>query len=110
MFYELKLLIVQNISYVFFTFRILHRTDTIIDNRLRLKMAKDVALGKNNFIRIYMLLKFFIGMCYLHSFKPSIVHRDLKSLNLLVNLDWTVKVCDFGMSRIKANTYLSGMK
>lgn len=46
-------------------------------------------------------------MWYLHSFRPPIIHRDLKTPNLLVDKDWTIKVCDFGLSRSKKNTYLS---
>lgn len=47
------------------------------------------------------------GMRYLHSRKPLIVHRDLKSPNLLVAKDWTVRLCDFGLSKLKSNTFLS---
>lgn len=32
------------------------------------------------------------GMNYLHRSSPPIVHRDLKSPNLLVDKNWTVKV------------------
>ena len=46
------------------------------DERRRLLMALDVARGMN----------------YLHSCRPPIVHRDLKSPNLLVDKDFTVKV------------------
>ncbi|KAL5770736.1 hypothetical protein ACOSP7_014890 [Xanthoceras sorbifolium] len=72
-------------------FRILHRPQCQIDEKRRIKMALDVARGMN---------------C-LHTSTPTIVHRDLKSPNLLVDKNWNVKVCDFGLSRLKHNTFLS---
>ena len=39
------------------------------------------------------------GMSYLHACAPPIIHRDLKSQNLLVAADFSVKVADFGLSR-----------
>eukprot|EP01026_Neomeris_dumetosa_P071610 TRINITY_DN7248_c0_g1_i1.p1 TRINITY_DN7248_c0_g1~~TRINITY_DN7248_c0_g1_i1.p1 ORF type:complete len:699 (+),score=104.91 TRINITY_DN7248_c0_g1_i1:208-2097(+) len=49
--------------------------------------------------RIQMLLHAARGMLCLHLHRPPIVHRDLKSPNLLVAKDWTVKVADFNLSR-----------
>ncbi|WOG91140.1 hypothetical protein DCAR_0310388 [Daucus carota subsp. sativus] len=74
-------------------YRLLHKSGAkeTLDERRRLSMAYDVAKGMN----------------YLHRRNPPIVHRDLKSPNLLVDKKYTVKVCDFGLSRLKANTYLS---
>lgn len=74
-------------------YRLLHRAGMReqLDERRRLRMALDVAKGMN----------------YLHRLNPPVVHRDLKSPNLLVDKTWTVKVCDFGLSRLKANTFLS---
>jgi len=42
------------------------------------------------------------GINVLHLWKPAIVHRDLKSLNLLLDKELNVKVCDFGLSRFIA--------
>ncbi|KAL5566942.1 hypothetical protein UlMin_030106 [Ulmus minor] len=72
-------------------YRIIHRPLCQIDEKRRIKMALDVARGMN---------------C-LHTSIPTIVHRDLKSPNLLVDDNWNVKVGDFGLSRLKHNTFLS---
>ncbi|KAJ7538882.1 hypothetical protein O6H91_11G067300 [Diphasiastrum complanatum] len=72
-------------------FRLLHRHTPGMDWKRRLRMALDVARGMN----------------YLHHFTPPIVHRDLKSSNLLVDRNWTVKVGDFGLSRLKHGTFLT---
>ena len=53
-----------------------------------MKMALDIARGMN----------------FLHTSNPIIIHRDLKSLNLLVDDHFTIKVADFGLSRFQANT------
>lgn len=50
--------------------------------RRRLKMLRDICRGL---------------MC-IHRMK--IAHRDIKSANCLVNRHWTVKICDFGLSRM----------
>lgn len=46
------------------------------------------------------------GIECLHNWEPPVVHRDLKSLNLLVNEKWEVKVCDFGLSRFNTGSNL----
>jgi len=40
------------------------------------------------------------GLNYLHSRSPAIIHRDIKSANLLVDADFHVKLSDFGCSRL----------
>ncbi|KAL2525063.1 PAS domain-containing protein tyrosine kinase family protein [Abeliophyllum distichum] len=72
-------------------FKTLHKNNQSLDMKRRLRMALDVARGMN----------------YLHHRNPPIVHRDLKSSNLLVDKSWTVKVGDFGLSRLKNATFLT---
>lgn len=45
----------------------------------------------------YFLYQILRGMKYIHS--ASVVHRDLKPGNLLVNADCELKICDFGLAR-----------
>ena len=40
------------------------------------------------------------GILQLHNHSPIILHRDLKSPNLLVDKHWRVKVGDFNLSRV----------
>jgi len=48
--------------------------------------------------RLGLALQTAQGMAYLHSPRRQIIHRDLKSHNLLVTRDFTVKVADFGLT------------
>ena len=71
------------------------------------KTQNGVELATNGRLRRQMAQDCARGMSYLHSRSPPVVHHDLKPANLLVDSHWTLKVSDFGMSRLKHNTYLS---
>ena len=47
------------------------------------------------------------GVYYLHTSKQPILHRDLKSLNILLDHALTAKLADFGWTRIKAKVMTS---
>ena len=42
-----------------------------------------------------------VGMCYLHSQKPPIIHGDLKIDNVLIGDGNKAKICDFGFAQWK---------
>jgi len=53
-------------------------------------------------LRIRLVLGEARGMHFLHTAFPApLIHRDLKSLNLLLSKNWTLKVSDFGLSRFR---------
>ncbi|XP_003383207.1 PREDICTED: mitogen-activated protein kinase kinase kinase MLT-like [Amphimedon queenslandica] len=64
------------------------RSNTIDFNQIRL-WAKQIAMGMN----------------YLHFEAPiPVIHRDLKSRNVVIAQDLTAKICDFGSSKFHKHT------
>ncbi|GLC33191.1 hypothetical protein PLESTB_000360900 [Pleodorina starrii] len=69
---------------------LLHKSSIPLDLLKKVEFSMDIARG----------------MSCLHSQKPPIIHRDLKTANLLVSARFEVKVADFGLSRIKDHAQL----
>ncbi|XP_067905718.1 receptor-interacting serine/threonine-protein kinase 2-like [Heterodontus francisci] len=55
---------------------------------LRLRFAYEIALGMN----------------FLHNLKPALFHHDLKTANILLNKDYRIKICDFGLAKWRKPT------
>ena len=53
-----------------------------------------------------MALEVCRGMAYLHGAVPPLLHRDIKSSNLLCGgpAERSIKICDFGLSRASTTT------
>eukprot|EP01126_Amoeba_proteus_P064265 TRINITY_DN8970_c0_g1_i6.p1 TRINITY_DN8970_c0_g1~~TRINITY_DN8970_c0_g1_i6.p1 ORF type:complete len:333 (-),score=68.66 TRINITY_DN8970_c0_g1_i6:567-1565(-) len=70
---------------------LLHSSEIRLSNLQKLSFAIDITQG----------------MAWLHGAKPHrIIHRDLKPYNLLVDENWKVKVCDFGLSCIVDTSFI----
>ncbi|KAF2070487.1 hypothetical protein CYY_008198 [Polysphondylium violaceum] len=67
------------------------------DSLYHVMNTKSYDIGWERFFQFTMQMT--LGVQCLHNWNPQIVHRDFKSLNLLVNEDWECKVSDFGLSR-----------
>jgi len=56
---------------------------------------------------INMCLQLADGVVYLHSQIPCVVHRDLKSLNVVLDLNLNIKICDFGLTESMDRTHIT---
>ncbi|XP_062508433.1 dual specificity protein kinase shkC-like [Corticium candelabrum] len=51
--------------------------------------------------RLTMSLEIAKGMDFLHNLDPAILHRDLKTANVLVDRNYSCKIIDFGLSTMR---------
>jgi len=66
-----------------------------------LHVSKPQAISDTSFL-YYLALEISKGMNYLHTQIPPILHRDLKSANVLASETWKIVIADFGISRLRA--------
>ncbi|CAH0485717.1 unnamed protein product [Peronospora farinosa] len=58
--------------------------------------------------KVKIALHVSIALTYLHSCSPSVIHRDLKSKNILLDEAVDAKVTDFGISRERIDATMTG--
>lgn len=74
-------------------FNLLHmKKNQPISLEIRLRIAKDIAVA------------------YHYMSSLGIVHRDVKSHNVLIDDNYQIKVCDFGLARFKADLNKGSMQ
>jgi serine/threonine protein kinase len=70
---------------------------------LLFKQKREVELTFGN--KAKMALQIVEGLTYLHNL--SIVHRDLKTMNIVLDTDLNCKICDFGLTVTLERTHLT---
>ncbi|CAJ1428586.1 unnamed protein product, partial [Effrenium voratum] len=54
-----------------------------------------------------VILQMTEGVVFLHGRRPPFVHRDLKSANVVLDLELNVKLCDLGITECMERTHIS---
>ncbi|KAG2787792.1 hypothetical protein JG687_00011601 [Phytophthora cactorum] len=68
---------------------------------------QDLPMGFNR-DKLKIALHIAHALTYMHSLDPPIIHRDLKSKNVLLNEKLDAKLTDFGTSRERVNESMTG--
>ena len=80
-----------------------HNLDDIINDNNLIKLY-----GFGNLSKKYdILFQASQAVAYLHTSKPTIVHGDIKPSNIMLGRNGRVKVCDFGLSKLKQSSSLT---
>eukprot|EP00933_Yihiella_yeosuensis_P019128 TRINITY_DN15517_c0_g1_i1.p1 TRINITY_DN15517_c0_g1~~TRINITY_DN15517_c0_g1_i1.p1 ORF type:complete len:796 (+),score=127.88 TRINITY_DN15517_c0_g1_i1:90-2477(+) len=53
----------------------------------------------NASVRLNIARQVCLALTYMHSCDPAIIHRDLKTQNLVLDANYNVKLCDFGKTQ-----------
>jgi len=69
------------------------------------EVLKEESIKINEVLKLEMAVAIAQGMRYLHQF--LLVHRDLKSLNILVGKNFEIKICDFGLGRFVSQSTMT---
>jgi serine/threonine protein kinase len=56
---------------------------------------------------VNMCLQLSDGVMYLHEQVPCVVHRDLKSQNVVLDMQLNLKLCDFGLTESMERTHIT---
>ncbi|KAH0626270.1 hypothetical protein JD844_001166 [Phrynosoma platyrhinos] len=79
-----------------------------IDVAVKILSRLSSLMGQVSFIpwalRFRILYQVALGMNFLHSLSPPLLHLDLKLSNILLDADLHAKVADFGLSKFKRGT------
>jgi len=65
------------------------------------KLLSDQSVTLSLYTRMKMANDAALAMTWLHGSNPIIIHRDLKTQNLLLDEHYRIKVCDFGLSEFR---------